>query len=375
MYQTILFDIDGVMLSEERYFDASALTVYELLSSPRGMGLCLSELPPFRVQPVETEMRVIRQGVFADDAVLYFMKSLGVNANWDMVYLQFATQLLYLLESVPAEVSAAVLPTDWTGDSLRQVGMALKDAGHFRNEPVPLPFRGFIEEFSGCKNRADLFAHIEAKFASYRGRVGLAQYCRGLWELGQTWFQEWYLGDEYLQSTVTSGKEGFLHHEIPLVSPDEFAGLLQVCRGRGITLGVATGRPDVETRVPLGELGWLRHFDPDRITTASDVLRAQGEGTSNRSLSKPDPFSYLRSYLGTQDVTQVLSTALPLPETEANQVLVVGDSVADWMAARHMGVHFAAVLTGLAGVAARPEFENLGCDYIWENALGLQQIL
>ncbi len=376
MYQTILFDIDGVMLSEERYFDASALTVYEMLSSPRGLKLNLFGFPTFRVQPLEEDIQAIRQGVFAEDKVLHFMKSLGVNANWDMVYLQFATQLLYLLEKLPIDQATMVLPQDWTGESLRQVGVALADMQLFRAESLQLPFRGFAEQFSGCKDRGDLFASIEARFVPYRGTQELQHYCRRLWELGQTWFQEWYLGDEYLRPEVASGKEGFLHHEIPLVKPDEFAELLQSCRHRGITLGVATGRPDVETRVPLEELGWLHHFDPNRITTASDVLRAQREVTSsNRSLSKPDPYSYLSSYLGTSDPAQVLSTDLPLPNDAANQVLVVGDSVADWMAARRMGVHFAAVLTGLSGVEARREFEQLGCEYIWENALGLQQVL
>ena len=35
----VIFDIDGVLLSEERYFDVSALTVWEILYSPAYMGL------------------------------------------------------------------------------------------------------------------------------------------------------------------------------------------------------------------------------------------------------------------------------------------------------------------------------------------------
>ncbi len=35
----VIFDIDGVLLSEERYFDVSALTVWEILYSPVYMGL------------------------------------------------------------------------------------------------------------------------------------------------------------------------------------------------------------------------------------------------------------------------------------------------------------------------------------------------
>ena len=35
----VIFDVDGVLLSEERYFDVSALTVWEWLYSPYYMGL------------------------------------------------------------------------------------------------------------------------------------------------------------------------------------------------------------------------------------------------------------------------------------------------------------------------------------------------
>ena len=45
----VIFDIDGVLLSEERYFDVSALTVWEILYSPAYMGLP-SERDDFNVQ-------------------------------------------------------------------------------------------------------------------------------------------------------------------------------------------------------------------------------------------------------------------------------------------------------------------------------------
>ena len=37
----VIFDVDGVLLSEERYFDVSALTVWEILYSKDYMGLPL----------------------------------------------------------------------------------------------------------------------------------------------------------------------------------------------------------------------------------------------------------------------------------------------------------------------------------------------
>ena len=37
--KSVLFDVDGVFLSEERCFDVSALTVYEILMSESYIGL------------------------------------------------------------------------------------------------------------------------------------------------------------------------------------------------------------------------------------------------------------------------------------------------------------------------------------------------
>ncbi|MBX5437693.1 MAG: HAD family hydrolase, partial [Alicyclobacillaceae bacterium] len=137
MYETILFDIDGVMLSEERYFDASALTVHELLCSPQYLGVADACLPSFRPDPPEPAIRQIRRVVFADDAVLHAMKARGVNANWDMVYLQTAYQITRLLRrwvalcgqaAVAAEV-AAITRDGWTREALRRLGEALAATG------------------------------------------------------------------------------------------------------------------------------------------------------------------------------------------------------------------------------------------------------
>lgn len=35
----VIFDVDGVLLSEERYYDVSALTVWEILYGRQYMGL------------------------------------------------------------------------------------------------------------------------------------------------------------------------------------------------------------------------------------------------------------------------------------------------------------------------------------------------
>ncbi|MCL6593873.1 MAG: HAD hydrolase-like protein, partial [Alicyclobacillus sp.] len=197
---------------------------------------------------------------------------------------------------------------------------------------------------------------------------------RSLWQVGQETFQEWYLGDEYVPVTRQPGKRGFLKDELPIVDPAAFSAFLQRLVKRGVRMGIATGRPEIETRVPLSELGWLQWFERQRITTASDVLAAETQLPARAPLAKPHPFSYLRSYLGTADAAVVLAQPLPLAPAEAEGVLIVGDSVADRLAAQSMGCRFAAVLTGLEGEAARSQFERLNADYVFSHVLELQQL-
>jgi phosphoglycolate phosphatase-like HAD superfamily hydrolase len=54
---------------------------------------------------------------------------------------------------------------------------------------------------------------------------------------------------------------------------------------------------------------------------------------------------------------------------------VVGDSLADLLAARKMGCQFAAVLTGLSGKDARSTFEKHEADYILDTVLDLRGII
>lgn len=386
MYRTILFDIDGVILSEERYFDASALTVYELLHSPQYLGLPVDAvgLPPFTAEPREAKIRLIRRITFSDDDVLHCMKAKGINANWDMVYLQTACQLTRILKvwvrcaSVGEinRVLSDVMQRGWAREDLRTIGQAVN-----RVEDVFVDYGAFCNEFEECYSKSDLFealeANIQSVFADIPSLPSIPRLdTHGLlWNVCRETFQEWYLGDTYLEHTNQGGKTGFLHNEVPLVPVAELGHLLKDCVERGIQICIGTGRPKLETTVPLEALGLFRMFEEGRITTADDVLYAERENPSTAPLSKPHPYTYLRSYLGVSDPQTILNMTLPLPDELRADVLVVGDSVADCLAAKAMGCGFAAVLTGLGGIHARKQFMTLGADYIWDNVLALRNLL
>ena len=380
MIRTVLFDVDGVMLSEERYFDASALTVHELLFSKQYLGWESGELNDFQANPTESTVRAIRQAVFADDAVLRRMKQVGVNANWDMVYIQVVVQLAALIRSWTELRGAKEVVRQlrdktvngWDRHVLSWLGGRLREDGVHH----PIVFANALPVLNRVVSKSALFEQTDALLTEFLlETVTGFESKRALWDVGRQTFQEWYLGDQFVPETRQPGKRGFLKDEIVLVPVDEFSRLLQDCRMNGIEIGIATGRPTIETRVPLGELGWLQFFDDARITTASDVLAAEQNAPATAPLSKPHPYSYLRSYLKSLPAQEVLEFKLPLEHGVANEVLVVGDSVADCLAAQAMGSRFAAVLTGLEGEAARAQFSELGSDYILRDVLELRTVL
>ncbi|MFX3910187.1 hypothetical protein ACJBWD_10650, partial [Streptococcus suis] len=65
------------------------------------------------------------------------------------------------------------------------------------------------------------------------------------------------------------GKKGFLTDEIPIVPTKDMVELFRTLTERGYTLGIGTGRPSIETHVPLREMGLLDWFDPERVVTAT----------------------------------------------------------------------------------------------------------
>ena len=75
---TILFDVDGVFLSEARCFDVSALTVEELLYNPRYLNI---DGRKFKTSYKDEEIKEIRQTIFMNDKILERFKEIGLNSN------------------------------------------------------------------------------------------------------------------------------------------------------------------------------------------------------------------------------------------------------------------------------------------------------
>lgn len=377
MIKTILFDVDGVMLSEERYFDASALTVWEMLYSPQYLGL---KGDAFTASPVESQIRTVREQVFAKDEVLNFIKSRGINSNWDMVFLTFSYQLIRLAEALKPK-----LGSDAVNLLVNQIGREqvdqLREWAKAHAADFSVDYAAFTADFAkGSAQKAEMLVYLN-QIAEERCGVQTQMFSRSseLWQLCQETFQEWYLGDERVadsigRATKQPGKTGFLTDEIPIVPPAEMIELFKTLKEKGYTLGIGTGRPTIETHVPLREMGILEWFDPNRVVTASHVLEVEEEFPALAPMSKPHPISYVKGMLGL-DTPNSEAVKFPLPISNGEEVLIVGDSLADFLAARSIGCKFAATMTGLSGQEARAKFEEVKADYILDDVRGILSIL
>lgn len=371
MVDMILFDVDGVILSEERYFDASALTVWELIHSPNYLGLRPKNFTP---SPDETTIRRVRKEVFDDDRVLHMIKNRGINANWDMVYLTFSCQLIGFLQTLEKDDPQTVrsfLQHDIDRRALQTVGEKIAKLKVEPDYPV------LVTDYEGTTvEKQELLTYLNT-IAEEKTGIQTAIFSRNstLWDVCQRAFQEWYLGDEKLDTpAIQTGKRGFLADEIPIIEPEKMKRLFQSLKDKGLTLGLGTGRPEIETIEPLASLGLLDYFEDERIVTAQDVLDTERKYPEKAPLSKPQPFTFVYGWLGKEhSPSEALETPLPLKDSE--KLLIVGDSPADYYAAKSIGAHFAAVLTGLSGQKARAQFEQLGAEYILNDLTEVMNIV
>ena len=77
----VIFDVDGVLLSEKRYFDVSALVLWEWYYSEKYLHLGHETVT---AELSDEAIDRLRGRFWKDDAILLWLKKHGVNSNWDM---------------------------------------------------------------------------------------------------------------------------------------------------------------------------------------------------------------------------------------------------------------------------------------------------
>lgn len=372
MSNVVVFDLDGVITSEQAYWDTAGLVLHELLYSPRYWNITGADsyVPVVSAE----ESRRVSRATFPEH-VIVSLKARSVNSNWDTCYVGFCVYLLDLLASLPD--SSSLLPLQpW-------------------DEQWTACFRSQLATYRGYRDiDIDVFGRLDA--AEFRGFTGLAlldrfdeyasvvlglpiadvfgRYSRS-WKFCANLFQEWYLGEElytrqYQHAPAQAGKPGCIHFEQPLLPVEQLHSTLAALKQQGYTLGVATGRPGEEAILPLKNYGLYDYFDAQRIVTHAEVALAEAklrEHGDTTPLVKPHPYQFLRA------ADPDYQPGQPLPAQ--GSFIVVGDTTSDVLGAHAANALMVAVLTGALTQEARTLLEQSQPDFMVEDITHVPALL
>ncbi len=328
-YDTVIFDMDGVITSEQNYWNCAALTVWEYLKWNRGDKI--------DIKYAENNVEKIRSLVFCNDKIIEVLKAKGVNSNWDLGYVVVLLAWICGGKEYGEDFSDVLKKAEELPDNILDVYDMLAKASSEKT--------GFNYD--------------------WMRRNGI------MWQTMRDIFQTWFLGDElflkyFSHPPLNSGKAGLLYKEEPIVDKDKLIEILKMlCDGKRVCTG--TGRPYIEMIRPIENWGIKKYFAPDGLCNYDHVVAAEKSLNSN-ALTKPHPYMFLKALYGTEYEDKKLIDN----EYDASKIkttLIVGDAGADILAAQAMGADFCAVLTGIQGERARGYFEKMGADYILNSVI------
>ncbi len=331
--------MDGVITSEQNYWNAAALTVYEMLNSSKYLG----EKEINSAISLE-EIKKIRSEVLVDDQLISLLKDRGVNTNWDLAFVVLTVALILQFEEGASDFS--------------EIFQYLA-----------------IRELDGY----ELYTYIQQKLSKISFRDENYYIRHGeLWNTCQQVFQEWYLGDNtyiktYDQEPKQPGKKGLMYSEEPIIPVEELRETLSILQNEGFQMGIGTGRPFVEIHTPLKAWDIEKYFDYNAYITYTEVETAEEklEGTNEKvSLAKPHPYVFLKAIYGKSYPDKQLLCG-HYDKKMIKKTLIIGDAGSDIMAAQAIPCKFAAVLTGVSGERAREYFEKMNADYILDSIRAL----
>jgi phosphoglycolate phosphatase-like HAD superfamily hydrolase len=358
--QLLIFDLDGVITSEEKYWNTARLTAWELLCQPQALGLANY----FGAQlAAPAAVLAAGEAVISTDFITE-LKNRAVNSNWDLTFFVFSLQLIGVLKQLPPE-DLEVLCT--SGVQLEE-GLAeyLQTIGHIAlNYPIdPFISQQIIQEF--WKESAELRGTAVQDYVPLFAQqilgqdLGIFRSHSALWQLCYQNFQAWYEGDK-----------GYVLPEDATVLPvAEIRSVLAALAGK-YKLAIATGRPRNETIPPLTTMGLIEYFDPARIVTYDEVLVA--EKLVDIKLGKPHPFIVLKAIYPEAMDLDLLQPVFSLHP----QVAYIGDAASDVAAALAAGCGSIGVLTGFGKDLEykRRLLSGMGCDRIIPSVLDLPDLL
>lgn len=422
--ELIILDMDGVITSEQAYWDAAGLVVRDILESPVFLGLSQPDYTPianlFYRRLVKGYRLESRKYLPTD--LISKCKSRGINSNWDLAYLVTGLYLTHLIHPfqrihqslfqtlphpTPMRKQMEEIPVNLIQHCLSPILDRLKRIAqdgewerffHLRDfhlwgdylrrqkkyvSQIKQIELNIIDDFHPNIRGIQLLDELnllvndpQTKKYHLFGRNSI------LWDECRDLFQQWYLGEDLYRTVYGAPiqftpKPGLIHHEEPLNGLEKTHAALTKLKEAGFTLGIATGRPRMEILTPLQEWNMLRYFDIDHVVTHDDVEQAEHELKTHRintHLGKPHPFAFIKAVhpaRSTLDLYKMCQEPIPYN----HRVLVVGDATADIWAAKKMGCLSVALLSGVMGQINRHELEETKPDLICNHFIELSEAL
>lgn len=365
--QFLIFDLDGVITSEQKYWNTARLTVWELMTQPDYLSLT----DYFSATQPEQVLAAGQQTI--DNSFIYELKRRAINSNWDLTYFVFCLHLAGILKhcqqcaperwsSLPDNLDLSH-PEQWQALGELLQGLAIDP------QVSAAIITQFWQETTDLKGTA-VTAYVQPFYQKQLG-ITLPQSHYGLWDLCYQNFQAWY-----------EGRKGFtLPDDETVLDLAQIKATLQTLQNSNrFTLAIATGRPRNEVIEPLTALGLLSYFDPQRIVTYDEVLDAERHFSPEQpslKLGKPHPFVLLKAIH--LNVDPALFCTEAFQKRERSHVAYIGDAASDVVAAQRSGCRSIGVLTGFTASQAKEEqvqmFTDLGCDEVIDSIQALPQVL
>jgi phosphoglycolate phosphatase-like HAD superfamily hydrolase len=356
--ELLIFDLDGVVTSEQKYWNTARLTVWEMLCQPHYLGLA---------EHFSADMPTPESVLAQDEAVIGTdfiteLKNRAVNSNWDLTFFVLSLQLVGIL----AQLSPANLMLINQGNDSAALPAKLQQIGQFaRQANIDQRIsKQIIQEFwqesidlkgTAVQEQVPLFAQ-----QLLGQNLGIFNNHSELWQLCYANFQDWY-----------EGQNGYELPDDETVLPvAEIRQVLQTLK-QHYRLAIATGRPRNETIGPLTKLGLLEFFEADRIVTYDEVLAAEKLVTIK--LGKPHAFIVLKAiYPEATDLELIARLTNSHP-----QVAYIGDAASDVVVAQAAGCWSIGVLTGFGTDLSykRQLLGQIGCHQIITNIAALPNLL
>lgn len=361
----VIFDVDGVLFSEERYFDVSGLVIWEWLFSKAYMAIPGEREIFDYARITEGQIASIRNTIWGDNKLLYWLKAKGLNSNWDMVHVNLITIFWLMGEIYKARSGGELLSLSFDSiQDVKEAGLAVMGLPLPNAENILERWKKVVPEETKGHDVIEVLGR--AISPCFSGNTDWLKISSNFYRLHTELFQSWYLGDDLFISKfhrlpISGNKRGLLERERTLVPAEEIKNMFRELKMRGYEIGVATGRSRDELLIPFNRLGWTEEFDPVYLATGNDALAAAVN--FGGFFDKPHPFIFLCSIYGRKKENYGDYAFGRIRVEENDEVYVCGDSFADVLGGKSAGAVVIGVKPGFGGDEAEALFkrENVRC--------------